>query len=162
VFDATRFKGGGARPFLLTTPIDMGPYAPSYLTPTAADFIAGIPNIASRGTGKTSIFIEAEGFAANADGTASNVGTGWRAIGYFTDSGAEPAPTWVPNAVPPGADVNPAGGILPGNVLPAGFSQLNGREFVRFRFTFFLSSTMGPFDPGPYIDRWTVNFTYDQ
>jgi hypothetical protein len=47
-------------------------------------------------------------------------------------------------------------------VSPSGFAQLAGLEFVRFRVTFFLPSTMGPFDAGPYLDRWSVRFTYDQ
>lgn len=162
VFDATRFKGGGIRPFVVTQVIDMGPYAPNYVTATAADFIAGVPVIASRGVGKPSIFVEAEGFPANPDGSASNVGTGWRSVGYFNDSGAETAPLWVANASPPPADVASAGGLLPGNVPGSSFPQLNGNEFMRFRITFFLATTMGPFDSGPYVDRWTVNFTYDQ
>ncbi|MBL9088200.1 MAG: Ig-like domain-containing protein [Planctomycetia bacterium] len=162
VFDATRFQGGGLRPTLVTRVIDAGPFAPVFLSPTAADFVAGIPLVSSRGMGRTTIFIEAEGFAANADGTASNVGTGWRAVGHFVDSGAVTQPTWVPDVPPPAPDVADVGGVLPGGVTPSGFSQLAGMEFVRFRVTFFLPSTMGPFDAGSYLDRWSVRFTYDQ
>ena len=28
--------------------------------------------------------------------------------------------------------------------------------------SFYLASTMGPFDAGPYIDRWTLHYSYDQ
>jgi len=162
VFDATRFKGGGIRPFAVTLVMDMGPYAPTFLSATAADFIAGIPGVATRGVGLTSIFVEAEGFPANPDGTASAVGTGWHSVGYFTDSGAETAPIFVADLAPPPADVASAGGLLPGNIPGSTFPMLSGREFLRFRFTFFLPTTVGPFDPGPYVDRWQVNFTYDQ
>ncbi|MBL9086972.1 MAG: Ig-like domain-containing protein [Planctomycetia bacterium] len=161
VFDATRFKGGGIRPFMVSQIMDMGPFSPSYITATAADFIAGIPVISSRGVGNTSIFIEAEGFLANPDGTASNTGTGWRNVGYFTDSGAETAPNFVANAAPPAPDVASAGGLLPGNAGGT-IQSLDGNEFMRMRITFFLASNVGPFDPGPYIDRWVLNFTYDQ
>ncbi len=161
LFDATRFKGGGIRPFMVSQIMDMGPFAPNYVTAAAADFIAGIPVISSRGVGKTSIFIEAEGYLANPDGSASTTGTGWRNVGYFVDSGAETAPNFFANASPPPADVAPAGGLLPGN-LGGTIQSLNGNEFMRMRITFFLPTTVGPFDPGPYIDRWTLNFTFDQ
>ena len=81
-------------------------------------------------------------------------------MGYFTDSGSELFPTWVANSKPPPADV-PAAQLQPGNTGD-GFSQVNGREFCQFRFSFFLPSTMGPFDAGPYIDQWKINEQYDQ
>lgn len=162
VFDATRFQGGGLRPFLVTQVLDMGPQAPAYLSAAAADFVAAIPAAASRGMGKPSIFVEAEGFAAEPDGTPSPTGTGWRAVGYFVDSGAENAPTWVADATPAAADVASAGGLLPGAVLPGGIATLDGKPFLRFRFTFFLPVGIGAGDPGPSIDRWSVRFTYDQ
>jgi hypothetical protein len=157
VFDPSRFQGGGLRPVAITELIDVGPFSPSYVPPVAADFVAGIPASASRGSGNTSIFIEAEGFAANPDGTPAAVGTGWKSVGYFVDSGSELVPTWVPNATPPPGDVT----ILPGNG-GGSIVDLDGNEFVRLRITFFLPSTVGPFDPGPYIDRWTLRFSYDQ
>lgn len=160
VFDATRFQGGGIRPFLVSEKFDIGPYAPQFLAPLAADFIAGVPVEAARGVGATAMFIEAEGFLALPDGTPAATGTGWRTIGRFVDSGAVTAPNWLVNSVPP--DVAGLGGILPGNVAPGGIHQLNDHQFVRIRITFFLKSGMGPFDPGPYIDRWSINFTYDQ
>ena len=55
VFDATRFQGGGLRPTLVTRVIDAGPFAPVFLSPTAADFVAGIPLVSSRGMGRTTI-----------------------------------------------------------------------------------------------------------
>ena len=39
---------------------------------------------------------------------------------------------------------------------------LNGRQFVQFRITFFLRSGMGPFDAGPYLDRWDFFVQYNQ
>jgi hypothetical protein len=161
VFDATRFQGGGLRPFAVTQLIDIGPFSPTYLVPVAADFLAGIPAISSRVDGDVGIFIEAQGFTANPDGTPTTISTGWKNVGYFNDSGSEQVPTWVPSATPPPLDVASAGGILPGNT-GGDITDLNGRQFVQFRFTFFLPPTIGPFDPGPYVDRWTLRFTYDQ
>jgi hypothetical protein len=150
----------------MTDILDMGPAAPTYIPPTQnygvlEDFIAGIPAVASRGVTKTGIYIEARGYAANADGTVNLATvTGWTNVGYFTDSGSENFPTWTPNARPPIAD-------LPLVQLPQGstanpFSGVNGRPFLQFRISFYLASTVGPFDAGPYIDRWTLHFTYDQ
>ena len=165
-FDATRFVGGGIRPVVVTDLIDMGPVSPTYVTPIQSytiqeDFIAGIPTVASRGLGKTGLFIEAQGFTTNADGSVNLASaTGWKSVGYFTDSGAELFPTWVPSAKPPVADV-PASQLQPGNT-GNGITTLNGRQFLQFRLSFFLSPTMGPADPGPYLDRWTVYVQYDQ
>jgi hypothetical protein len=165
-FDASRFVGGGIRPVVVTDVIDMGPVSPTYVTPVQnytiqEDFIAGIPASASRGLGKTGIFIEAQGFTTNADGSVNLLSaTGWKSVGYFIDSGAELFPTWVPNAKPPVADV-PASQLQPGNT-GNGISQVNGRQFLQFRISFFLNPGMGPFDPGPYIDRWITYIQYDQ
>jgi hypothetical protein len=165
-FDATRFVGGGIRPVVVTDIIDMGPVTPTYVTPIQnysiqEDFIAGIPPSASRGIGKTAIFIEAQGYTTNADGSVNLLSaSGWKSVGYFTDSGAELFPTWIPNATPPVTDI-PASQLQPGNT-GIGFAALNGREFVQYRYSFFLNPAMGPFDPGPYIDRWTVYVQYDQ
>jgi hypothetical protein len=76
-------------------------------------------------------------------------------VGYFRHSGVASAPTWVPNANP--GDVT----IPPGNGGP-GIAALNTREFIQLRITFFLPSTIGPFDPGPILDDWTIRFTFDQ
>jgi hypothetical protein len=165
-FDASRFVGGGARPVVVTDLIDMGPVSPQYVTPiqnytVQEDFIAGVPPSASRGLGKTAIFIEAQGYTTNADGSVNLASaSGWKSVGYFVDSGAELFPTWVANAKPPVSDV-PAAQLQPGNTGD-GFFLLNGRQFLQFRISFFLNPAMGPFDPGPYIDRWTVYVKYDQ
>ncbi len=170
VFDATRFQGGGLQPVVVTTLIDMGPRSPTYLAPDQnylgtpvpapgtprVDFLAGIPAIASRGLGKTGILIEMQGFAANPDGTPASLGTGWKAIGYFTDSGAEAFPNWT-LGLPPGGDVTP-----PAGNTGAGIAALAGSQFVQFRITFYLRNGMGPFDPGPYIDSWDLYFQYNQ
>ena len=166
VFDASRFQGGGLRPIAVTDIIDMGPSNPTYNLPTqnygiAEDFIAGIPPISSRGIGQTGIYIEARGYSANADGTVNLATvTGWTNVGHFTDSGSEAFPTWVPNVRPPVGDVPVL--LLPQGSTTNGFSGVNGRPFLQFRFSFYLGSTMGPFDPGPYIDRWTLRYSYDQ
>jgi hypothetical protein len=165
-FDATRFVGGGIRPVVVTDIIDMGPVSPSYVTPIQnytiqEDFITGVPAVSSRGLGKTALFIEAQGFTTNPDGSVNLLSaTGWKSVGYFIDSGAELFPTWVPNAKPPVADV-PASQLQPGNT-GNGISQVNGRQFLQFRISFFLNPGMGPFDPGPYIDRWITYIQYDQ
>jgi hypothetical protein len=176
-FDSTRFKGGGSKPFMVSQLIDMGPANPIYLpanqtynvVPVPApgvprqDFIANIPAIASRGVGKTSIFVEVQGYSANADGTANLLTpTGWKSVGYFTDSGSAPFPNWTVDAAPPVADVAPLGGILSGN-NGNGVGLINGRQFMQMRITFFLNAaTMGPFDAGPSIDQWELNFSYNQ
>jgi hypothetical protein len=172
-FHGARFQGGGLQPILVTEVIDIGPYAPTFLVPDQnyvlppvsapgvprLDFVVGIPSIASRGIGKAGIFIEAKGFLSNADGSV-NTGSdsGWKSVGYFTDSGSELFPDWVAGAKPPVADVP----ILPPGNTGDGIASLNGRQYVQLRFTFFLPSNFGPFDPGPYVDSWNLYFQYDQ
>jgi hypothetical protein len=173
-FDVARFQGGGLQPIAITEVIDVGPFSPNFLTPdqnyglppVAApgtprlDFVAGIPGVASRGVGKTGIFIEAKGFLSNPDGTV-NLGsdTGWKSVGYFTDSGSELFPDWHPNATPPSpGDVT----FLPPGNTGTGITSLNGRQYVMLRITFFLPQSIGPFDPGPYVDSWNLYFSYDQ
>ncbi len=169
-FDATRFQGGGLQPFVITNVIDTGPTSPTFIAPDQTyagtpvpapgvprvDFLAGIPLVASRGVGKTGILIEIQGFAALPDGTASSVGSGWRAIGYFKDSGAETFPTWSAG-LPPPADVP-----TPADSAGTGFAAIDGKQFVQFRITFYLKSGVGPSDPGPYLDRWDFYYSYNQ
>jgi hypothetical protein len=165
-FDASRFVGGGLRPVVVTDLIDMGPTSPLYLDPVQSygvreDFVVGVPSVASRGVGRTALFIEAQGFSTLSDGSVDPAsGTGWKSVGYFTDSGAESFPTWTPAAKPPVTDV-PASQRQPGNTGD-GIAQLNGRGFVQLRLSFFLSATQTPNDPGPYLDRWTPLIRYDQ
>lgn len=173
VFDVSRFKGGGLVNVIETDLMDSGPFFPTYVppdqdyavpTPAPApstprrDFFAGIPAGASRGIGKTGIFLEMKAFLANADGSV-NTGSdsGWRSVGYFSDSGAETQPVWNGGVKPPAGDVTP----LPGNVGD-GIGALSGRQFYKLRFTFYLRNGMGPFDPGPYIDWWRFYVVYDQ
>jgi hypothetical protein len=165
-FNAARFVGGGLRPVVVTDLVDMGPRAPDYLSPIQSygvqeDFIAGVPTVASRGPGKTSIFIEAQGFLTKPDGSVDMTSaTGWKSVGYFTDSGSELFPTWVAGAAPPPTDV-PTSQLQPGN-NGNGIALLNGRQFLQLRISFFLSQSQGPNDPGPYLDRWTPYIQYDQ
>jgi hypothetical protein len=172
-FHGARFQGGGLQPVVVTETIDIGPFAPTFivpdqnytLPPVAApavprlDFVAGVPSISSRGIGKAAIFIEAKGFVSNADGSV-NIGSdsGWKSVGYFTDSGSEMFPAWVAGSKPPALDVPT---LPPGNTGD-GIASLNGRQYVQLRITFFLPSNFGPFDPGPYIDSWNLYFQYDQ
>ena len=108
------------------------------------------------------MFIEVQGYLANSDGTPNLASaTGWKSVGYFRDSGSETFPIWTANVQPPAGDIAYANGILPGNT-GNGISLINGREFFQFRITFYLSPTIGVFDSGPYIDRWTLNLQYDQ
>jgi hypothetical protein len=160
LFDAARFQGGGLTPQLVTGLIDMGPTFPTYVEPVQVyggqeDFVAGIPAVASRGVGATSILIEVQGFPVTSDGSIDQTDpSGWSRIGYFTDSGAESFPTW--NLGTPG-DVT-----LPPGSVGGGFAHVNQHEFIQFRITFFLKSNVGPFDPGPFLDDWTIHFCYDQ
>ncbi len=160
VFDASRFVGGGLKPMVVTGLVDMGPYNPTYAAPVQnygiqEDFLAGVTNVASLGLGRTGIFVEIQGYSANPDGTPNlGLNTGWRSVGYFTDSGSELFPTWNLGTPP---DVTP----LPDNT-GGSITSANGRQFCQFRFTFFLKDGIGPFDPGHYVDRWTVRFSYDQ
>jgi hypothetical protein len=168
LFDATRFQGGGLRPVVVTDVMDMGPASPVYAAPVQAypplspqDFVAGIPAVSSRGIAQTGIYLEAQGFPAKADGSIDVGGaSGWKSVGYLVDSGAELYPTWVPNARPPSSDV-PAAQLQPGSTANP-FTELSGLPFVRFRISYFLSPTVGPNDPGPYVDRWVVRVGYDQ
>jgi hypothetical protein len=174
-FNGARFQGGGTRPVVYSDVLDAGPFQPDYLVPeqdysaSAAatppdprfDFSAGVPNASSRGIGKAAIFLEVQGYPSNADGTPNlALPSGWRSVGTFLDSGSEPVPTWVPGAKPNPGDVPPAT-LLPGNTGD-GIDAIDGLQFLQFRISFFLPSTVGPFDPGPYIDRWALWFTYDQ
>ena len=170
VFDASRFQGGGLEPQIVTDLIDIGPASPTYLAPNQTygnspvaapgtprlDFIAGIPAVASRGINTTSMIIEMQGFAANPDGTPSALGTGWKAVGHFKDSGSELFPTWALGLPLPGDVATPIGNA------GSSIGSLDGNPFVQFRITFYLRSGMGPFDAGPYLDRWDLYFGYDQ
>jgi hypothetical protein len=160
VFDASRFQGGGLMPELVTGLVDIGPWSPTFDEPaqdygTRQDFVVGIPAVSSLGIGRTAIFLEVQGFPSRVDGTP-DLGdpSGWKHLGYFTDSGSETFPTW--NAGAPG-DVT-----IPGDGSPGGFAAVDGRQFLQFRATFYLRSGVGPFDPGPYLDDWTIHFCYDQ
>jgi|GEM_PF-2122530 len=170
IFDPSRFLGGGLRPVVISEIIDVGPASPTYLVPDQdyigspvpapaiprIDFIAGIPQVSSLGLNRTAIFIEAQGFDANADGTVKLISaTGWKTVGYFKDSGNETTPTWVPSAIP--GDVS----ILAGNTGGT-IASLNGKTFLQFRMTFYIKQGTGPFDPGAYMDRWDMYFQYNQ
>jgi hypothetical protein len=161
-FDPSRFQGGGLSATVLTGVMDMGPTRPLFQEPIQSyggqeDFVAGIPTVASRGVGLTSIFIEVQGYPAKVDGTADlTAPTGWKHVGYFTDSGAETFPNW--NL---GTPIEPSL-VIPPDGVPGGMAAVDNNEFVQFRITFFMKSGVGPFDPGPYIDDWNVQFCYNQ
>lgn len=156
IFDPTRFKGGGTMPFAQTAIIPMGPFNPIFASPTAADFVAAVPPIASNGANTTSIFIDARGYEMNPDGTPDlGAPTPWRTVGYFQDSSIENSPAWFPGA-------NPGDVPIPAGNAGGSIANLNGSEFLQLRFTFYLPTTVGPFDPGPLVDDWTIRFTHDQ
>ena len=171
-FDATRFLGGGLQPVVVSGLIDTGPTSPQFIipdqtyagTPVPApgvpriDFAAGIPLIASRGVGNAGILIEIQGFPALPDGTASSIGTGWKPVGYFKDSGAETFPTWTAGLPPVGDVASPTDD----NVNVPYAPLVNGNQFVKFRITFYLRNGMGPLDAGPYLDRWDFYYSYNQ
>ncbi|MDJ0974773.1 MAG: Ig-like domain-containing protein [Planctomycetota bacterium] len=139
VFDATRFQGGGLTPEALTEIIFMGPLEPQYSNPVQGDFVAGAPSIGSPGVGSMVIQIEARGYQIQPDGNPDLASeTPWQVVGDFTDSGNESLP-----------DYNPGAGLV----------GLSGYEYLQFRFTIFLDSSVGPFDPGAFIDTWTVHFS---
>ncbi|MGE0190727.1 MAG: Ig-like domain-containing protein [Planctomycetota bacterium] len=156
IFDSSRFKGGGTMPYAQTQIIAMGPLNPDYTTPGAADFKAGIPSIASNGPGATSIFIDARGYQIQANGQPDlGSATPWRTVGFFRDSGVENDPLWVPSSNP--ADVSVPVGNAGGTI-----NSLDGYEFIQIRITFYLPGTVGPLDPGPYLDDWTIRYSSDQ
>ena len=162
IFDATRFKGGGLEPKAVTQRFYIGPLDPTFTVPQQnyggqTDFVAGIPVDASRGAGNTSILVEVQGYPILPDGTPDLTSpTGWYTVGYFVDSGIDTSPTFVEGAQPP--DVSPPGGPNAG----AGIANVNGSGVVEIRTTFYLPPGIGAIDPGPYLDRWDIKFTYDQ
>ena len=52
--------------------------------------------------------------------------------------------------------------VLPSGNAGGNLTSLNTCEYLQLRVTFYLPSTIGPFDPGPVLDDWTINFTSDQ
>jgi hypothetical protein len=175
VFNGARFQGGGLTPSMVSDLMDIGPFAPDYYVPSQdynaapgtlppaprIDFVAGIPSIASRGIGSAGIFIEAQGYSSNADGTPNlALPSGWKSVGTFVDSGSEQVPEWHAGVKPDPLDI-PADRLLPGNTGD-GIDELDGQQFIQIRITFFLPGTVGPFDAGPYVDRWSLWFAYDQ
>lgn len=159
VFNAARFQGGGLEPQIVSDVFFCSPANPSFIPAVAGDFLAELPSGASRGAGKTLMLIEARGYNLRTDGAYNSAApTGWFTVGYFTDSGVGSAPNWVANANPPASDI----AVLPSGNSGAGFSNLNTREFVQLRITFYLPNGFGPFDPGPILDQWTIRYTYDQ
>jgi hypothetical protein len=182
VFDASRFQSGGLKPELVTDLIFVGPRNPQYfVNPGLTDFPdttsgpisgqgpgAGIPTPASRGLNAVAMLIEGRGYPMKADGTPDLTGQSdtfppYYTIGFFTDSGAADLPNWLrcpTDAAFPSGDVGPRSGFT-GNVGD-GISNLSGNPYIQFRVTFFLPIGIHPLQPGPFLNRWLVRFTYDQ
>lgn len=161
IFDPSRFKGGGLEPQVMSDVFLVGPTDPQFVNPLVTDFVASIPTGAERPPNGTAIFIEARGFDQKADGTADLTGMtltvpAWRTVGYFKHSGVGSAPTWVANGTNPGDVAIPTGNSV-GTI-----ANLNGKEFLQLRVTFYLPNTAGPFDPGPILDDWIIRFTSNQ
>jgi hypothetical protein len=159
-FDASRFQGGGLEPQLVTDLVDSGPASPTFLEPvqtygTQEDFRVGVPAVSSLGVGRTAMFFEVQGFPSRVDGTPDlSAPSGWKHVGYFTDSGSETFPQWHSGT--------PADVTVPSDGTPGGFAAVNGNQFVQFRVTFYLRPGVGPFDPGAFLDDWTFHVCYDQ
>ena len=168
-FDGSRFQGGGLVPVALTEVFSVGAFDPRYEDPVQdytgqTDFVAGTTTSTGPGIGKTCLLIEARGYQMHSDGTPDYTGliaapTGWRTVGYFTDSGTDAQPTWNLGQ-PPLAEI---GGALPtDNTGAPGLTQLDTYEFIQLRITMYLSPSAGAADPGPYLDRWVIRSTSDQ
>jgi len=175
IFDASRFQGGGLEPQATSDVFAAGPFNPTFVEPVQnygvqEDFRAGMPVIAAPGIGSTGILVEVRGYQARTDGTPeASSETDWFSVGSFKDTGVEQLPEWVPGhpgdiSVPSDNAMDPAS---PHGNSGSGFAALNGTgaggfEFIQFRFTMYLPNTVGPFDPGSFVDSWTIRFTADQ
>jgi hypothetical protein len=166
-FDPTRFSGGGVSTEALTQPILAGPIpfaglSPAFLEPESSDIVAGIPQVASRGPGATGILVEARGWSMTVDGDVDAVAgpSAWATVGSYEDSGTPAVPTWKPAAtrgIPADITLPPDN---PGTLL--GLGPLAGYAYLQVRLTLYLPATATPLTPGPYVDRLSIRFTYDQ
>ena len=160
IFDPGRFQGGGLQPQAISDVFAVGPLNPQFLDPVQntgvqEDFVVGVPITGAPGNGNTAIMIEARGYPIQPDGTADlSSPTAWFTVGHFKDTGIESLPQW--SLAQPG-DVS-----IPGDNAGTGIANLNGSEFIQLRITMYLPSSVGPFDPGAFIDRWSIRFTHDQ
>ncbi|MHC5011667.1 MAG: hypothetical protein ACYTG6_12095, partial [Planctomycetota bacterium] len=153
-FNAGRFQGGGTEPQVVSDPFFLGPLAADFITPAPGDFDVTLPTVAVRPAPGTAMLLEVQGYPILANGEPDLLsGTGYYTVGHFRDSGA-PTPNWFPNQNP--SDVGP----IPNSGI--GIFNIDGSAYLQLRLTFYLPSNIGPFDPGPYMDRWTVRFTHDQ
>ncbi|MFV1959348.1 MAG: hypothetical protein ACC662_08035, partial [Planctomycetota bacterium] len=66
-------------------------------------------------------------------------------------------PQWHEGANPPGGDVT-----VPSDNLGAGIGHVDTSCYLQLRVNFWLPATLSATDPGPWIDNWTIRFTYDQ
>ena len=89
------------------------------------------------------------------------MGAGWYTVGHLLDSGLNTLPTWVAGQP---SFLQLPGGLPSGNLGygAGGIANLNGCEFIQLRVTIYLASSVGPFDAGPYLDRWAIRFEHDQ
>ncbi len=160
IFDASRFKGGGLNPQGITEIFGVGPLNPDFQIPVAADFVAGVPVVASRGVGLTSILVEVQGFQMQADGLPDmGSATGWWTACRFVDSGVEGSPTLV-YTNPPNNASDPV--AAPSDNVGTGMDAIDGSEFIQLRISFWLPNTVGPFDAGPFVNDWTIRFSHNQ
>ena len=173
-FNAARFKGGGLTPKATTDLIPIGNFAgfdPMFVEPTQVyggqtDFLAGVPTSGAPGQGKVAILVEVRGIQMNINGTPNLASrTPWFSVGNFQDTSSPSQPKWLA-----GHPANTVEVPFPGdNAGPGwqGFAALNtygggGFEFIQVRFTMFLPTSVGPFDPGSYVDDWTIRFTHSK
>ncbi|MDF1702714.1 MAG: hypothetical protein P1V36_16320, partial [Planctomycetota bacterium] len=150
----------GLTPSAVTDRFAVGPLNPQFLDPiqdvgVQEDFAAGVPSLGAPGNGNTAILIEARGFQMLPDGTAdAGSATAWFTVGHFKDVGIETLPLW--------SLAHPGDVPVPADNAGAGIVNLNGSEFLQLRISMFLPPTVGPFDPGAVLDRWSIRFTHDQ
>ena len=166
-FDPERFSGGGLNTEALTLPLLAGPIpvpgiSPAYQELVTSDIVAGIPQAASRGLGATGILVEARGWQMTTEGEIDEAQgpTEWSTLGSFADSGIPNMPTWKPadtDGIPMDIVLGPDN---PG--INLGTADLVGFAYIQVRLTFYLPITATPLTAGPYVDRLTLPFTYDQ
>lgn len=159
IFDPLRFvevPNGVA----VTEPFFLGPFALVLIEPVQGDFIAGAPAASAPGVGVTIMLLEACGFPVLSDGSPDlSASTGWYTIGFFSDTGQPTAPRWTAGSQPP--DFTP-----PPDNVGAGIGNLNlpvgGSPYIQVRVTFRMAAGVGPAAPGPFLDRWSIFFDYNQ
>ncbi len=160
-FDVDRFLGGGGKTRAVSDLFLVGAFNPQYQDPvqhygSQEDFVVAIPAEAADAIGTPQILVEAQGFQMLPDGSPDmGSGTGWRSVGYFTNTVSPTQPLWVLDQIPPAQRPTD-------NTQAWGITNLDGCEYIQFRMTFIMGPLASIGDGGPFLDRWTIRFTHDQ